>query len=128
LSEVDPRKVREANLLLTLSTGLALVVLIGAAWAAGPLDKRWWPVAVGPAVVVIYLLVNRFLLKRPAKPPMVQPDSPVTLLFAGILPLILLACAGAALVWRGHDFTLAVIVGGVLFGLTVESALAAPKG
>jgi hypothetical protein len=59
---------------------------------------------------------------------MVQPDSPVTLLFAAILPLILLACAVAALIWRGHDFTLAVIVGAVLFGLTVESALAAPKG
>lgn len=123
--EADPKKVAQANLFLALSTGFALVVLVLAAWVSAPVDMRWRPVIVAPAVVAAYLLINRFLLKRPPPTPLAQPGSPVTLLLAAFLPMILLACAAATILWPGHDFTLAAIVGGVLFGLTVESARSA---
>lgn len=123
--EVDPNKVAQANLFLALSTGLALVVLVLAAWVSAPVDMRWRPVIVAPAVVAAYLLINRFLLKRPPTAPLAQPGSPVTLVLSAILPMILIACAVATMLWPGHDFTLAAIVGGVLFGLTVESARSA---
>lgn len=119
----EPIPVARANLLLAVSTGLAFVLQMVAAYAFAPPAMRFRPLAIGPAVVVAYLVLNRLVLKRPARPPLVQPGSPVTLLFAALLPLIPIACAGASALWPGHDFSLATIVAGVLFGLTLESAV-----
>ena len=121
----EVRRVQAANRLLALTMALAFVALVAAAALFGPDGYGLRTVAIGVAVVVAYLLINRGLLKRRVQP-LVRPDSPATLVMAAALPLILIACAGAAALFPGQDFGLAVIVGGVLFGLTVESALARP--
>lgn len=109
--------------MLCVTTGLALALLTFAAFSAAPEPLRWRPVAIGPGVVIAYLLLNRVLLRRAPRPPLVQADSPITLIFAGCLPLSLILLAVTAIIWPGRDYTLAVIVGAVFFGLTVESAV-----
>jgi hypothetical protein len=117
----DDRKLRELNRLLAIATGLALAALIVSASLFGPPPGRWIPPGLAAGVVVLYLLIKRALKMKPT-PPLIQPGSPVSL-FAGILPLVILACAGAAALWPGHDFNLAVIVGGVWFAMTLEGVM-----
>ncbi len=120
---MNPDKGRELNRWLAVATCLSLAVLTYSAFLFGPADKRWFVVGEAPAVVVLYLLVNRFVLRRRAAPAFIQPDAPATLLMAAFLPLIGVGCAIWAGMWPGHDFSVAVVVVGVLAGMTVESAL-----
>ena len=117
--------VQGANRLLAFTMGVAFLALVTAAALFGPPGYELRTVGIAVAVVVAYVLINRGLLKRRTAP-LIRPDAPVTLILAGLLPLILLGCGAAAMLFPGQDFGLAVIVGGVLFGLTLESALARP--
>jgi hypothetical protein len=122
LSVPDPKKTRTANLMLAGVTGLSLTCLVFAATAFGPPGPVYRYAVLAVAVAGLYLLINRFLLKRAARPPLIQLDSPITWVFAMALPLIIMICALAPVIWHGKDFGLAIIVGGVWFGQTLESA------
>lgn len=125
MSPQEWKLVQGANRLLAFTMGVAFLALITVTALFGPPGYELRTVAIGAGVVVAYLLINRGLLKRRVAP-LIRPEAPVTLVLAGLLPLILLACGAAAMLFPGQDFGLAVIVGGVLFGLTLESALARP--
>ncbi len=120
----NERQVKELNRLLAIATGLALGALVISASLFGPPAGRWIPPGLAAGVVVLYFLLKRAFKMKPTAP-LLQPGAPITAL-AGLLPLIVLACAGAAALWPGHDFNLAVIVGAVWFGMTLE-ALQPPK-
>jgi hypothetical protein len=118
-----PDKARELNVTLAVVTGFSLALLVVSAAFFGPAGKRWLPLVVGPAAAGLYLLMKRYLFKSMPAPALIQADVPITLALAGGLPLVIVACACAAALWQGHDFSIAVIAAGVWFGLTVESAL-----
>jgi hypothetical protein len=119
----EQRKADELNRLLAVATGFAYGALLVAAWLFSPPEppaSRWVSPGQGVAVVVLYLLLKRVLNMKPT-PPLIQPGAPATL-FAGLFPLVILGAAAMAALWPGHNF-LAVIVGGVWFGMTLEAVL-----
>ena len=125
-STVDPKKARELNLMLAVVTGVSLALLVVAAAFFGPARMRIVELALAPATVALYLLFKRFVFKMPERPPLIQADSPITLILAAAIPLIIVVVACCAAAWPGHDYSIAVIAASVFFGLTVESALKRP--
>jgi hypothetical protein len=116
-------KARELNITLAVVTGFALLLLVISAAIFGAARLRWVVVVLAPAVVVLYLVSKRYLIRMPDRPPLIQADAPVTLLFAGGLPLVIVLCACACALWPGHDYSIPIIASAVWFGLTLESAL-----
>jgi hypothetical protein len=124
----EAKRVFQINLLLAVVTGVSLAALVAAATYAAPPGHEKRFVYLAPATVLVYLLVSRFLARAAApRPPLIQPGAPVTMWMALILPLIIIACAVAAMIWPGQDFGVLVIMGAVWFGLTIDSAVRARK-
>jgi hypothetical protein len=120
----------EPNLLLAISTAFALALVLMTTILFGP------PQAMlrNPLLAIIcaggFILLNPRLMKmmgQPARPPMIHPDSPATVLWAGLFPMIVILLAAIPVVWAGHDYGLVVIIAAVIFGATAESAIKARK-
>jgi hypothetical protein len=60
-------------------------------------------------------------------PPLISLETPQTAVWAGILPLLLMAFAAIPVFWPGHDYGLLIIIGSVMSGVAVESAIKARK-
>ena len=58
---------------------------------------------------------------------MISLETPGTLVWAGLLPIILIAIACIPVFWPGHDYGLAIIIAAVITGVSIESALKARK-
>ncbi len=123
----EAKRLREVNLLVALSTGFALALLVVTATVFAPPHLTWRYVALAPAVLLVYLLLKRVLLKgKFPRRPLVDPESPISIGLSGFLPLIILLCAGAAALWPA-DYGLAVILGAIWFGLTIEGVMDTPR-
>ena len=122
----DPKKVYELNVTLAIVTGLSLALLVVSAAFFGPAQKRLIVIVLAPAIVALYFLFKRYVFKMPERPPLIQPDAPITLLLAAAIPFIIVVIACCAAVWPGHDYSIAVLAASVIFGLTLESALKRP--
>lgn len=123
---VDPQKAHELNVTLAVVTGLALALLIVAAAFFGPARMRLVEIVLGPAVVALYLLLKRYVFKTVEMPALIQPGSPVTLILAGAIPLVIVIVACCAAAWPGHDYSIGIIAFSVIFGQTLESAFKKP--
>jgi hypothetical protein len=124
----EAKRLFQVNLLVAISTGFALALLVLTATVYASPALKWRYVALAPAVLIVYLLLKRLLLKnRFPRRPLVDWESPLSVGLAGLLPLIIILCAGAAAFWPGRDFGLAVIVGTIWFGLTIEGVLDSRK-
>lgn len=118
----------DANLLLGLSTSLALVLVVvtSSFYGAEPQVLRNAFLAV--ACVVGFVLLNPFLqrrMKQGSRPPMIDRSSPGTAIWAGLFPLAVMFAAAVPIFWPGHDYGLLIIIAAVWTGVTVESALKA---
>lgn len=117
----------EPNLLLAVSTGVALVLLVMTAGVFGRPDYllRYCVIAVGFSAC--YVVMNTVIEKRAAfaPRPMILPDTPGTAVWALLIPILVLIAAAAPVILPGRDFALLVIIATVLFGLTVRSAMRA---
>ncbi|HWE46219.1 MAG TPA: hypothetical protein VG407_09340 [Caulobacteraceae bacterium] len=122
----DPKKAYELNVTLAIVTGLALALLVVSAAFFGPAQRRWVVIVLAPAIVALYFLFKRYVFKMAERPPLIQPDAPVTLLMAAAIPLIIVIVACCAAMWPGHDYSIAVLAASVIFGLTLEGALKKP--
>jgi hypothetical protein len=120
----------EANLLLAVSAGLTLLLIVISATAYGP------PIGTvrNPLLAVLctlgFLLLNPMLRKRmgqPPQPPMINPRTPGTAVWAGLFPLIMTGLAAVPVFWPGPDYALLVIIGAVMFAVTLQSALTARR-
>lgn len=120
----------ELNLLLAISTAFALALVLMTTIVFGP------PQALlrNPLMAIIcaggFVLLNPIMLKAmkiAPRPPLVHRDSPSSLLWAGLFPLLVMASAAVPIFWPGHDYGLLVIIASVWFGATVESALKASR-
>ena len=120
----------EPNLLLALSTGLALVLVVITASFYGatpsPLRNALLAVACSAGFVLLNPLLQRRLKFAP-RPPMIHHDSPGTAVWAGLFPLGVIFAAAVPIFWPGHDYALLVIIAAVWFGVTLESAIKAVR-
>jgi hypothetical protein len=120
----------EPNLLLALSTGLALLLVLMTTIVYGP------PIGLirNPLLAVIcaggFVLLNPILLrmmKFGPRPPMIDRASPGTAVWAALFPLAVMFAAAVPIVWPGRDYGLLVIIAAVWFGVTAESAIKASR-
>lgn len=120
----------EPNLLLALSTGLALLLVLMTTIVYGP------PISLirNPLLAVIcaggFVLLNPVLMrmmKAAPRPPMIDRASPGTAAWAGLFPMAVIAAAAIPVFWPGHDYGLLVIIASVWFGVTAESAIKASR-
>lgn len=120
----------EPNLLLAITTGMALLLVVFATAAFGP------PISLirNPLLAIIcaggYVLLNPMLSRRlgqPPRPPLIHPDVRGAVGWATLFPMLLIASAAIPMIWPGHDYGLLVIIAAVWFGVTAESALKARR-
>lgn len=118
----------EPNLLLALSTSLALVLVVVTAsfYGAQPqiLRNAFLAIACSTGFVLLNPLLQR-RLKQPARPPMIDRSSPGTAVWAGLFPLFVIFAAAVPIFWPGHDYGLLIIIAAVWTGVTAESAIKA---
>lgn len=117
------------NRLLAVATGLALLLLTASATVFAHPAPIWRYGAVAAAAVAAYLLVSA-LTRRWTRPPgpLVVAGSPLSLALASSFPLVIILMALAPVFWPSVDHGLSIIIGSVLFGLTVRSARACRAG
>ena len=120
----------EPNLLLALSTGFAVVFLVIATSLYGPsvllIRNALMAVICAGGFVLLNPMMVR-MLGQPARSPMIAPDNPAGVVWASLFPVIVITMAAAAVFLPGPDYGLMVIVGAVILGVTLESALLARK-
>jgi hypothetical protein len=119
----------EANQLLALSTGFALVVLVLAVVVNAPEGKAVRYPVLAVVCSVAYVVLNGLWARRTGlkRPPMVHPDAPGTAVWSSLFPLMILIAAGVPFLFPQVDFGLLVIIGAIFFGLTMESAIRAAR-
>lgn len=119
----------EPNLLLAITcfVTLALLMLTGSLFGE-PGGALKYPLMA--AICIIAFVIGNGLMQRRMKrttPPMISRDNPRSAAWAGFFPMVLMIFAGVPVFWTGHDYGLLVIIGSVMTGLTIESALKARK-
>jgi len=119
----------EPNLLLSISTGIALLLLIMTAALFGEAGGAVKYPIIAAVCVIAFVIGNGLLGRRMGRvtQPMIHLEAPTTAAWASIFPLLVILFAGIPLIWSGHDYGLLIIIAAVIFGLTVESALKAHK-
>ena len=120
----------EPNLLLALTTGLALALLVTSAILAGPAGIA--PKYIGVAVLtsIAFVVLNGLWARRTKvrHPAMISEDSPRSMaIWASLFPLSIMLAAVVPMLWPGRDLGLLIIVAAIWFGFTVESAIKARK-
>lgn len=120
----------EPNLLLALSTSLALVLVVVTTSFYGAEPQLLRNAFLALACTAGFVLLNPMLqrrMKQASRPPMIHRDSPGTAVWAGLFPLAVIFAAAVPIFWPGHDYGLLVIIAAVWTGVTVESALKARR-
>jgi hypothetical protein len=115
----------EPNLLLALSTSLALVLVVVTSSFYGAEPQLLRNAFLAVACVAGFVLLNPMLqrrMKQKPRPPMIDRSSPGTAAWAGLFPLFVIFSAAVPIFWPGHDYGLLVIIAAVWTGVTVESA------
>ena len=118
----------EPNLLLALSTGLALVLVVVTASFYGATPNLLRNTLLAAVCSAGFVLLNPLLqrrMKAAKRPPMIHRDRPGTAAWAGLFPLGVIFAAAVPIFWPGHDYGLLVIIAAVWFGVTLESAIKA---
>ena len=116
----------EPNLLLALSTGLALLLLVLTAGTYGRPEFmiRYLTMAFGFSAC--YVALNTLIERRSPAPPLPMiPRDVVGIPWAMVIPVATLAAAAVPVILPGRDLALVIIVATVFFGLTVRSAMRA---
>ncbi len=120
----------EPNLLLAVSTAFALILVVLTASVYGQPGNTVRNVLLAVICAGGFVLLNPVLLKMmkiTPRPPMIHPDSPGTVAWAGLFPMIVLISAAIPLFWPDNDYGLLVLIASIWFGATVESALKAAR-
>lgn len=119
----------EPNLLLALSTGLALVLMIMTASLYGEPGQGLRYAGTAAVCAGLFVPLNGLLMKQMQRktPPLISPGLPLATLLAGGMPLLVIIGAAIPVFFPGHNYGLLIIIGAVIFGSTVESAYKAAK-
>ena len=108
----------EPNLLLALTTGVAVALLITTASVFGE---------PGSGLKYVLLALVGFWSRRRGwnRPPMIHAEAASTAVWASLFPLMVILSAAVPLIFPGHDYGLLVLIASIWLGSTVESALKA---
>lgn len=120
----------EPNLLLAMTTALALAFLVSAAVVTAPPGVAIKYLAVASLCPAAFVFLNGLWSKRSGadRPPLIRADAPrATMIWAALFPLSIMLAAAAPLMWPGRDLGLLVIIAAIWFGVTVESAIKARR-
>ncbi|GEM_PF-244882 len=124
MKRIDP------NVLLAVSTLFSLAVLVMSATIFGPADPPWRYVATAAVVTVAFLALQPFVPRfmKMKKGPLITREAPDTALWAAIYPGLIMLAAVLPPLFPGVSFGLAVVIGGVILGSTIESAILSLRG
>jgi hypothetical protein len=120
----------EPNILLAVSTGVALVLLVMTAALFGEPGNTAKYVISAVVCSVLFVALNGWMarvMNRPEPRAMINTATPSTAVWAGLFPLLVIAAAVAPVFLPGHDYGLLIIVAAVWFGVTVDSAIRANR-
>lgn len=119
----------EPNILLAVTTLVALVLLIMTASVFGEAGQTLKYVVLAAVCIPALVIGNGFLAKRSGRvsPPMVSREASATAVWAAIVPGLVMLFAVVPVIFGGFDYGLLVIIGTVLTGVTVESAIKANR-
>jgi hypothetical protein len=117
----------EPNLLLAITTALAMTLLVTTASVYGPPGSALLYVGLALICSAGYVGLNGLVMRRMnrERPPMIHRGAPGMAVWASLFPLTVILGAAIPVFWPGHDYGLLVIIGAIWFGVTVESALKA---
>lgn len=122
-------KALEPNLLLAVTTCLALVLLIATASLFGEPGQTVKYILLVIICIPALIACNAFLARRKGRSPipMISTNAPETVAFSAIYPGIVMLSAGIPVVFSGHDYGLLIIIASVLLAITIESAIRAAR-
>ena len=119
----------EPNLLLAATTLMALGLLVMTASVFGEAGQALKYVILAVVCVPALVVCNGFLARRSGRvsPSMISRDAPATAVWAAIVPGLVMLFAVVPVVFGANDYGLLVIIGAVLAGVAVESAIKAKR-
>lgn len=120
----------EPNILLAISTGVALVLLLMTAITFGEPGNAAKYVLIAVICAVLFVAFNGVMnrmMKRESPRPMIQPGSPASAVWAGLFPLLAMIAAAVPVFLPGRDYGLLIIIAAVWFGVTADSAIRANR-
>jgi hypothetical protein len=120
----------EPNLLLAVSTAFALILVLLTTTVYGLPGAALRNVLLAVICAGGFVLLNPVMLrmmKITPRPPMIHPESPGTVVWAGLFPMVVLISAAVPIFWPDQDYGLLVLIASIWFGVTVESALKAQR-
>lgn len=117
----------EPNLLLTVSTALALALLISTSVLFGEPGQTLKYVITAVVCPILFVVLNGWWKKRrgAVTVPMVHRGAPGTAVWASLFPALLLLGAAIPVFFPGHDYGLLIVIASVWFAATLESAVVA---
>jgi hypothetical protein len=118
----------EPNILLAVSTGVALVLLLMTASAFGEPGNTVKYVVSAVICSAIVAGLNSWMARRMGQTdlqPLIRTEAPTSTVLAGLFPLAVIFAAAVPVFFPGHDYGLMVIIAAVWFGVAVDSALRA---
>lgn len=118
----------EPNILLAVSTGVALVLLLMTASAFGEPGNTVKYVVSAVICSAIVAGLNSWMARRMGQTdlqPLIRTEAPTSTVLAGLFPLSVIFAAAVPVFFPGHDYGLMVIIAAVWFGVAVDSALRA---
>ena len=120
----------EPNILLAVSTGVALILLLMTASAFGEPGNTLKYVLSAAICSAIVAVLNSWMARRMGQTdlqPLIRAEAPTSAVLAGLFPLAIIFAAAAPVFFPGHDYGLMVIIAAVWFGVAVDSALRARR-
>lgn len=120
----------EPNILLAVSTGVALILLLMTASAFGEPGNTVKYVVSAVICSAIVAVLNSWMARRMGQTdlqPLIRAEAPTSAVLAGLFPLAVIFAAAAPVFFPGHDYGLMVIIAAVWFGVAVDSALRARR-
>ncbi|MDZ4364097.1 hypothetical protein [Brevundimonas sp.] len=117
----------EPNLLLAVTTAIALALMLMTTSLYGPPDGAIRYPVMAVVCSGLYVMLNGVVLRRMKRttPPMIHEDAPATAVWASLFPLAIILGAGIPLFFPANDYGLMIIIGSIFLGVTIESALKA---
>ena len=119
----------EPNLLLAITTAIPLILLVMTASLFGEPGQELKYALLAIVCTVAFVVLNGVMAKRMGRvrPALIHPQAAATAIWASVFPLIIILMAAGPVFFPGHDYGLLIIIGAIIFGGTVESAIKANK-
>ena len=116
----------DANLMLAITSVIALTLLTMVASVVGPAGAALKYVLTAALSCLGFLVLNRLYMRLRSRKPktLISREAPATIIVAMVFPLAMILSAALPLLNPTGDYGLMLVMGGVWTGLTLQSLLA----